>query len=140
MASPSGQGASGIISGINVTPLVDVMLVLLAIFMVTAKLVAMPAVPLELPRAAHAEAVEVVLSVTLPAHGPSLVNGAALANDEALEARVRSALAGDAQLRVVIEADGRLPHGRVIQVLDRLRGAGVTRVAFGALPMAGPAP
>jgi len=135
MAAPSGQAANGIISGINVTPLVDVMLVLLVIFIVTAKIIVTPAVPLDLPHAAHGEEVQVVLSVIVPVRGPMLVNGAALPNDEALEDKARAALAGDGELRAVIQADGEVPHRRVIHVLDLLKGAGLTRVAFGALPV-----
>jgi biopolymer transport protein ExbD len=134
MAAPSGQAANGIISGINVTPLVDVMLVLLVIFIVTAKIIVTPAVPLDLPHAAHGEEVQVVLSVIVPLRGPMLVNGAALPNGEALEDKARAALTGDRDLRAVIQADGEVPHRRVIHVLDLLKGAGLTRVAFGALP------
>ena len=140
MAAPSGQSANGIISGINVTPLVDVMLVLLVIFIVTAKIIVMPAVPLDLPHAAHGEEVQVVLSVILPVRGPMLVNGAALPSEDALEASARSALAGDPELRAVIQADGQVPHWRVIRALDQLKGAGLTRIAFGALPVDRPAP
>jgi biopolymer transport protein ExbD len=134
MAAPSGQPANGIIAGINVTPLVDVMLVLLVIFIVTAKIIVTPAVPLDLPHAAHGDEVQVVLSVIVPVRGPMLVNGAALPNDEALEDKARAALADDRDLRAVIQADGEVPHRRVIHVLDLLKGAGLTRVAFGALP------
>jgi len=134
MAAPSGQAANGIIWGINVTPLVDVMLVLLVIFIVTAKIIVTPAVPLDLPHAAHGEEVQVVLSVIVPVRGPMLVNGTALPNDEALEDKARAALAGDRDLRAVIQADGDVPHRRVIHVLDLLKGSGLTRVAFGALP------
>ena len=133
-AQPSGNDGGGIISGINVTPLVDVMLVLLVIFIVTAKIIVTPAVPLDLPHAAHGEEVQVVLSVIVPSHGPMLINGAPLPSDDALEARARAALAGDAALRAVISADGSIPHRRIVHVLDLLRGAGVNRVAFGALP------
>jgi biopolymer transport protein TolR len=140
MGAPSGQDSGGIISGINVTPLVDVMLVLLVIFIVTAKIIVTPAVPLDLPHAAHGEEVQVVLSVILPVSGPILVNGAALPNEEALEDKARAALAGDPELRAVIQADGQVPHWRVIRALDQLKGAGLTRIAFGALPVERPAP
>jgi biopolymer transport protein ExbD len=134
MAAPSQQ-ADGIISGINVTPLVDVMLVLLVIFIVTAKIIVTPAVPLDLPHAAHGEEVQVVLSVIVPLRGAMLVNGAPLPNDDALTEKARAAAANEPDLRAVIQADGDVPHRRVIQVLDQLRGAGITRVAFGALPI-----
>src|SRR5438270_12814060 len=106
MAAPSGQSSDGVISGINVTPLVDVMLVLLVIFIVTAKIIVTPAVPLDLPRAAHGEEVQVILSIIVPVRGPMLVNGAALPNDEALADKARAAAGGDPELRAVIQADG----------------------------------
>jgi biopolymer transport protein ExbD len=134
MAAPSGQATNGIISGINVTPLVDVMLVLLVIFIVTAKIIVTPAVPLDLPHAAHGEEVQVILSVIVPMRGPMLVDGADLPNDDALAEKARAALASDHDLRAVIQADGDVPHRRVVHVLDLLKGAGITRVAFGALP------
>lgn len=134
MASGNG-GNDGVIAGINVTPLVDVMLVLLVIFIVTAKIIVTPAVPLDLPHAAHGEEVQVVLSVILPPRGPMLVNGVAVTHEGDLEAQARTALAANPELRAVIQADGDVPHRRVIQVLDALKGAGVTRVAFGALPV-----
>ena len=62
----AGTGTSrGIITGINVTPMVDVTLVLLVIFIVTAKIVVTPAVPLDLPPASKSEEVQVVFSVIL---------------------------------------------------------------------------
>jgi biopolymer transport protein TolR len=140
MAAPSGQSTEGVIAGINVTPLVDIMLVLLVIFIVTAKIIVTPAVPLDLPHAAHGEEVQVILSVIVPLRGPVLVNGAALPNDEALTEKARAAAAGDPELRAVIQADGDVPHRRVIHVLDELKGAGITRVAFGALPVEGQKP
>jgi biopolymer transport protein TolR len=132
--APSGQDSGGIISGINVTPLVDVMLVLLVIFIVTAKIIVTPAVPLDLPHAAHSEEVQVVLSMVVPLRGPVLVNGAPMATDAALADQARAALATDPELRAVILADGSVQHRRIVQILDLLKGAGVARVAFGALP------
>ena len=130
----SAKQGRGIISGINVTPLVDVTLVLLIIFIVTAKLVVAPAVPLDLPKASQGEEVQVVFSVLLPADGSILVNGASVPDHETLSARARAALADDPALRAVIQADGDISHRRVIAALDALKRAGVTRIAFGALP------
>jgi biopolymer transport protein TolR len=125
---------NGIISGINITPLVDVSLVLLIIFIVTAKLVVAPAVPLDLPRASQTQEVQVVFSVAVPATGPVVVNGAPVANDAGLIELVRNAHAQDRGLRVVISADGSAHHRRVIHVLDLIKRAEVSRVAFAALP------
>jgi biopolymer transport protein TolR len=126
---------SGIISGINVTPLVDITLVLLIVFIVTAKIIVTPAVPLDLPPAAKTEEVQVVLSVIVPERGPTLVNGEPVGEGSALQARAQEALARDADLRAVVQADGAVPHRRVIAVLDALKSAGVTRIAFGAAPL-----
>jgi len=134
MPSSNGQSSDGIIAGINVTPLVDVMLVLLVIFIVTAKIIVTPAVPLDLPHAAHGETVQVILSIIVPIRGPILVNGAPLLSEESLTEKARAAAAGDPELRAVIQADGDVPHRRVVRILDLLKGAGLTRVAFGALP------
>lgn len=127
----------GVIAGINVTPLVDVTLVLLVIFIVTAKIVVAPAVPLDLPRASQREEVQVVFSILLPSDGGVLVNGAPIADSDGLVARARAMLAEGTDLRAVIQADGDVPHRRVIATLDGLKRAGVTRIAFGTLPAGG---
>jgi biopolymer transport protein ExbD len=132
------QQNGGIIAGINVTPLVDVTLVLLIIFIVTAKMVVNPAVPLDLPHAAHGEDVQTVFSLILAADGTLLVDGDRVEEDARLLALARVALSRDAETRAVINADGAVPHRRVIHTLDILRGAGITRVAFGAVPEASP--
>jgi biopolymer transport protein TolR len=137
----TGGGRPGaIIEGINVTPLVDIMLVLLVIYIVTAKILVVPAVPLELPKASKSEAIQTVFAVTLPAEGPTTVNGAAIADDRALGAQAAVALSKDRELRAVIQADGAVPHRRVIHTLDVLRRAGVSKVAFGTSAEETPAP
>ena len=132
--SPSQNGDSGIIAGINVTPLVDITLVLLIIFIVTAKIIVTPAVPLDLPKAASSEEVQIVFSVVVPEHGATTVNGQVVSDDAGLGRRAREALGRDPDLRAVIQADGSVPHRRVIGVMDALKQAGVARIAFGALP------
>lgn len=129
MAAPKPR--RGMITGINVTPLVDISLVLLVVFMVTAKLVANPGIPLDLPRAAQGEALQTVFSVQLPAEGPIQVNGRPIPALTALQTAARAAKAKDRELRAVIQADGAVPHRRVIAVMDQLKQAGLTRIAFG---------
>jgi biopolymer transport protein TolR len=133
MAGNNGS-QSGIISGINVTPLVDITLVLLIIFIVTAKIAVTPAVPLDLPRASQSEAVQTVFSVTIPASGAMQINGNAIDTDLALVQLAQAAKHGDPDTRAVIQADGSVPHRRIIHALDLLKRGGITKVAFGALP------
>ena len=134
------QENGGAIVGINVTPLVDIVLVLLIVLIVTARIVVAPAVPLDLPKATTSEQLQVVLSVVVPISGPVLVNGVAAPDDDAFLARARDAIAQNADVRAVINADGATVHRRVIHALDLLRQAGMARIAFGALPEEGKGP
>jgi biopolymer transport protein TolR len=131
---PLASRPGGIIEGINVTPLVDIMLVLLVIFIVTAKILVSPAVPLDLPRATKTDDVQVVFSVSLPAGGPMRVNGQPVADDHTLRAQAAEALKRDPDLRAVIQADGTVSHQQVMQALDALRLAGLMKVAFATQP------
>jgi biopolymer transport protein TolR len=130
----SNQPQNGMIVGINVTPLVDITLVLLIIFIVTAKMVVTPAVPMDLPRASQSEAVQTVFSVSIPLHGATVVNGKPLESDDALQSIAHIAVHADKDIRAVIQADGDVSHRRVIHTLDMLKSAGIAKVAFGALP------
>ncbi|HET6339391.1 MAG TPA: biopolymer transporter ExbD [Polyangiales bacterium] len=134
MAGFSTQRPNQPITGINVTPLVDITLVLLIIFMVTAKLVVSRAMPLDLPAAASGNEVQEIFSLSLTAGGDTLVDGHLIADSPALLRRARAALKADPQLRAVLRADGRVPHSRVLHNMDVLRQAGVTRIAFAVAP------
>jgi biopolymer transport protein ExbD len=123
------------ISGINMTPLVDIMLVLLIIFLVTAKLASTPpmAVPLELPKSATGEGIQVVFAVTLGRDGQTLVNTEPVANDEAILPLAKAERAQHPDVRAVIQADGKVFHERVVHVLDLLSQAGIGQIAFSVL-------
>ncbi len=120
------------ITGINVTPLVDITLVLLIIFMVTAKLVMSQALPLDLPKAASAGETQTVFTVTLDARGALAANGRSIDDDEALERAARAAQQSTPDLRAVLSASASASHGQVMHVLDVLRTVGISKVAFGA--------
>ena len=122
------------ITGINVTPMVDITLVLLIIFIVTAKIIVTPAVPLDLPHATQSQEQQVIFSVIVPVDGPMLVNGESVSNDAVVTRLAKETLGKDPETRAVINADGAVAHRRVIHVLDLLKSAGISRVAFGALP------
>jgi biopolymer transport protein ExbD len=126
------RSAHGAITAINVTPLVDITLVLLIVFMVTAKLiVSHNALSVDLPRAASGSEVQEIISIVLAANGGAQLNGETLPSDEAVLPRAQAA---GADVRVVIRADGTVQHQRVMHVLDLLRLAGVSRVAFAVTP------
>ncbi|HET6281397.1 MAG TPA: biopolymer transporter ExbD [Polyangia bacterium] len=129
----SRNGEGEIIAGINVTPLVDVTLVLLIIFIVTAKIVVTPAVPLELPEASRTEETQVIFSVVVPATGGTLINGAPAGDDGQFIREAQEASRKDQEVRAVINADGAVPHRKVIHILDLLKRGGISRVAFGAI-------
>lgn len=124
------------ISGINVTPLVDITLVLLIIFMVTAKIIVSQSLPLDLPKAAQGQEVQLIFGLELHANGDTYADGKKLANEDAILPIAREAQAKNADLRAVIRADSTVPHGRVIRALDLLKQAGVSRIAFGVTPIA----
>jgi biopolymer transport protein ExbD len=135
MAGGAQDSDEGIV-GINVTPLVDITLVLLIIFMVVAKMVVSQSVPLDLPKAASGTDVQVVFSVELYAGGEIAVDQNKLPNDDGLLPLAREAHAKNGDLRAVIKADGTVQHQRVIHVLDLLKQAGVSKIAFGVTPVA----
>ncbi len=119
------------IVGINVTPLVDVVLVLLVVFIVTARLIVADALPLDLPKAASGGEQQTVLSIELGADGQTVVNRKPVKNVDTVQAVARQMKADTPALRAVIKADGAVPHKRVIAVMDALRQAEVDKIAFG---------
>ena len=120
------------ITGINVTPLVDVTLVLLIIFMVTAKLIAGHGIPLDLPKAATAGTTQTMLTLSIDAQGKVSANGQPVVSDDALRDQARRALAKNPELRTVIAASAAASHGSVMHVVDTVRDAGVVKIAFAA--------
>jgi biopolymer transport protein ExbD len=135
MAGGANDDDSGLIAGINVTPLVDVTLVLLIIFMVTAKIIVSQGMPMDLPKAASGEALQTVFSVELTADGKTRVDSNAVASDEAITPLAQEAKSKTKDLRAVIRADRKVEHGRVIHVLDLLKRAGVAKIAFAVSPI-----
>jgi len=125
-----GGDDDDLITDINVTPLVDVVLVLLIIFMVTATYIVRASIDVELPRAARGgEAVGSILSVVVTSRGETFLGGV-LVGEEALVARARAAVAEDAGTRVILSADRAALHGDVVRVIDLVKGAGVSKFAI----------
>jgi biopolymer transport protein ExbD len=129
----AAQDNDEMITSINVTPLVDITLVLLIILMITASYVAAKAIPLDLPKGATAETTPVTLSVSIDKDGKTFLEAAPI-DDAGLRAKVRAARAADPETRAVIAADGRARHAQVVKVIDLLRQENVTRFAINVEP------
>ena len=120
----------GIIAEINVTPLVDIMLVLLIIFMLTAHLIAKQGIQIELPRAApNATLPPTLLAITLKADGEIFLNDKPV-TPAALRDAIKAAVAKDPKTVAVVSGDKRVSHGRVVWVLDTVNQLGVTQFSI----------
>lgn len=131
-----GDDDGDIISDINVTPLVDVVLVLLIILMVTATAIVSKTIPMELPSAERAESTEntpTTLGISIDADGKLYLDREEM--DEAtLRARVRAARQGSEDVRAIIAAAGTIQHQNVVRIIDLLRQENVTKFAINVRP------
>jgi biopolymer transport protein TolR len=118
------------ITGINVTPLVDITLVLLIIFMVTATYIVKETIEVELPRAAHGgETLQKTFAVLITRDGKAFLNGVPV-EDGTLVAEVQKARSAGEDVQAIVAADKNATHGSVTHLLDVLKGAGVTKFAI----------
>lgn len=141
MAGGAQQDDDEMISGINVTPLVDITLVLLIIFMVTATYIVKASIDVDLPRAAHGgEQVGEMLTVVLKQKegvpdkrgvpcDQIAVNGQ-FADEAALKKVIDEALAKDRDAKVMISADQACSHGEFVHLVDVVKGQGITKFAI----------
>ncbi|MEP6652318.1 MAG: biopolymer transporter ExbD [Myxococcales bacterium] len=120
----------GIIVDINVTPLVDIMLVLLIIFMLTANLIAKQAIEVELPSASQSTSLNpTTLAVTIARDGAFYLNGKPI-TAAAFRGEVQAAVAKDPKTQVIIAGDKAVSHGRVVWALDVVKSLGITSFAI----------
>jgi biopolymer transport protein TolR len=121
-------------SEINVTPLVDVMLVLVVIFIITAPLLA-SSIRLDLPRAEAAKPSDSpkFVTVTLDKAGATFLDDRPVTPAELAE-RLAQAARRDPEMEVQLRADQAVPYGRVIEVMGAAQKAGLNRVGFVADP------
>ncbi len=118
------------ISGINITPFVDVVLVLLVIFMVTAPIVLKDSLNIKLPTASSIDQkTSQPLGVVITKTGQILVSGKP-ATKESLAEIVKDALAKDPQASAVIAADTEAMHGDVVRAIDWLKQSGMNQFAI----------
>jgi biopolymer transport protein ExbD len=122
-----------IITTINVTPLVDVVLVLLIVLMVTASYIVAKTIPMDLPKAATGEVQATTLAISVDREGKTYLD-AELATAAQLRARIADTRARSTETRAVIAADGDTAHRYVVGVIDLLRQEGVDQFAINVQP------
>ena len=132
--SKRGLGMSGVNAEINVTPMADIMLVLLIIFMITTPLlqtgitVNLPKAknPLDAPEADSKDAVVVALN----REGRIYMAKTAVSESELLDALAKKFSGGEINKTIFLKADSAVAYGRVVQIVDSCRRAGVERIGL----------
>ena len=131
-SQPGGRQRRTALSQINVTPFVDVMLVLLVIFMVTAPMMD-KGLDINLPQVKDAPAMSVKdepLTVTIGAAGEISIGKARVESIDKLGAVLTQATAGNKERQVLLEADRLVPYGKVAAVMAAIRAAGIEKVGM----------
>ncbi len=120
----------GPITDINMTPFVDIVLVILIIFLLTATVMLPRTFSIALPKAAQADRLESVpVIVSIDREGNIAINGNRLNRESDFDQVFRSQEKGKESL-AIIAADQDTRHGRLIEVLDRLKGLQVKRIGI----------
>ncbi len=121
---------------IEIIPMIDTMFFLLVFFMVaTLSMTAERGIPVNLPHAATAtDDLRQVVSLTLTKEGRLFMDKEEIASPEEAALRLARQKATGAEVSVVINADRIVEHGRVVELLDSVRQAGVARIAIAAKP------
>jgi biopolymer transport protein ExbD len=119
-----------VIAQINIIPFVDIALVLLIIFLLTANIIARASIPVELPQAAHGnQTVDKTLNIVVTSDGGMLLDGRPLTRPE-LRAAAEQARREDPKVRVVIAGDRSVRYEAVIQVIDLVKDVGIGAFAL----------
>lgn len=130
MAGFSDGDDDDVIGGINVTPFVDITLVLLVIFMVTTTFVTQSQIKIDLPKAASGQnEVSPTMVFQVSADGRYAINGEWTTMED-IARRIRREVASDPKVRAVISADKEVGHGKVVDLMDTLKLGGVQAIAF----------
>ena len=120
----------GAITDINVTPFVDVVLVLLIIFRVTARLIVARGGEIDKPKAATGGEVQSTLRVSVTADGQLYVNGDPFTDDARAVARIKEIAATTTKPKAIIAGDRKTAYGGVMRAIDLVQQAGVTAIAL----------
>lgn len=127
---PGNDDDLGAISDINVTPFVDVVLVLLVIFMVTAPMLVREQMAVNLPKAQSGEkSASESLSISISKEGTIQIAGKAIMIDQIID-EIKLQLQKTPNAQAVISADQDTKHGDVVRVIDEIKRAGLNRFAI----------
>ena len=125
-----GLKRKGAISDINVTPFVDIVLVLLVVLMVTAVQVVKGSIPVDLPTAkSGGESVPSTVNIVINKEGEFFLDGVP-ATEEVIGQKVKAETAVDPKLQAVIAADKKVEYDRVVRVIDVIKQNGVKSFAL----------
>lgn len=118
------------INDINITPFVDVVLVLLVIFMVTAPMMVKESLNIKLPKTESADRSETTrLGISINRNGQILINGE-LVSEESLLSEASIAVTNNKSVQALISADMDTRHGDIVKVIDIIKKAGIDNFAF----------
>ena len=124
----------GVITEINVTPLVDIMLVLLIIFMLTANIITQQSIEVELPNAVTGETTEsTTVAFTIDGKANVFLNGEA-ADEASLRQSLPILVQESDDIQAIIAADKSVSHGKVIWLIDLIRQLGIEKFALNIDP------
>ena len=119
-----------VMAEINVVPLVDIILVVLIIFMVTAPMIMKPSISVNLPKSGSGDATSPSkLNITIAQDGKLSLDGQPSDEKQIAEAATAE-LKTNPEVQAIISADREVPHGRVVSVLDAVKAVGVKKFAI----------
>jgi len=133
----AGGGRVKTISAINVTPLVDVVLVLLVVLMVASTYIVAQTLKVQLPKARMTDGTaEKPTTVQIMKTGQFRLNEQPI-DEKGLEEKLKVAVAADAEMSLVVSADKEAQHGMVVHIMDIAKVAGITKFAINVMQVGG---
>lgn len=130
MGAAFGNDNEDAIASINITPFVDIILVVLIIFMVTTPIIMNPSIKIKLPKAVTGEeTTKTQLNIGIDPDGKVLLNGKIISIDELTE-KVKEITKSSTDTQAIIAADENVAHGKVVRVIDQIKLGGVFKFAI----------
>jgi biopolymer transport protein ExbD len=129
--TPSGGGGKrAAISGINITPMVDVVLVLLVIMMVSANYIVSQSLKVELPKAASSDDTTASVAAVTVAKGGGLYFNQEPIDENGLKAKFKQLVTQNPDINLIVSGDKNATHGDVVHVIDLAKIEGITKFAI----------